>query len=415
MAVVDRLVPRPYSVSVSLELFLAVALPLGAVLVSNVRWVPTAIFLLAAIPALIALALHRFLPAPRSIVLGGAFVFLAGTVLSTAVNTPMDVATLADMVLRALLILCFIYVAALVPLLEPRDGSLIVLAVILACAASVAVNAAYYIAGDPALVVPGEARFKPIFGTPGRQWPTEVSATYAVLFAGAVAMLVSSRNRTLVRVLAGAAAVVIATGLILTQARSGYIGGMAGAACVLLFVNRRMRRWIFGVAATAVVIVLLSPLRDLLLARGLSHRTGIWVDYAGWWLESPVLGYGMHANVHRMVEGMTFFHAHNLILSSAVRSGILGLASMIAMLAGGIYFAWRYAVHFRCPMFLSMIVALFVAALFDYDVYLVWADWSWLTIWFPIALGAGTELAMRRRQGEVDVAASTARAAGAEA
>ena len=153
----------------------------------------------------------------------------------------------------------------------------------------------------------------------------------------------------------------------------------------------------------------------MLLVRGLSHRTGIWLNYASWWLESPVFGYGMDANIHRVVDGMTFFHAHNLILSSAVRAGILGLAGMVVMLAGGIYFAWRYAVRFRCPLFLSMIVALFVAALFDYDVYLVRADWSWLTIWFPIGLGAGTELVMRHRQREDDAAAFTATAAGAEA
>ena len=132
MAVVDRPVSRPYSVSVTLELFLAVALPLGAVLLSNARWVPTAIFLLATVPALMALALHRFLPRPRSIVLVGAFVFLAGTVLSTAVNADVDAVALAEMIFRALLILGFMYVAALVPLLEPKDGSLIVLTLILA-------------------------------------------------------------------------------------------------------------------------------------------------------------------------------------------------------------------------------------------------------------------------------------------
>ena len=64
-------IPRPYSAIIPVELLLAVAVPVGAVLLSDVYWVPLAIFVMTSVPAGVALYLHGFLPVPRSSILIG--------------------------------------------------------------------------------------------------------------------------------------------------------------------------------------------------------------------------------------------------------------------------------------------------------------------------------------------------------
>ncbi len=172
--------PRPYSAIVPVELLLAVAVPVGAVLLSDVYWVPLAIFVMTSVPAGIALYLHGFLPVPRSSILIGGLLYIAGGLLSTLITTGASPAGFVGLLWPSLLVLYFMFLLSLVPLLRESDAKLVLLAMVLACGLNAGINAALFFIGDQRAVHPFEGRFIAVIGTPGSKWPTEVSATCAV-------------------------------------------------------------------------------------------------------------------------------------------------------------------------------------------------------------------------------------------
>jgi O-antigen ligase len=150
-----------------------------------------------------------------------------------------------------------------------------------------------------------------------------------------------------------------------------------------------------GIVALAAVIVIYPPALDALLARGGSYRVATWLRYLAFAWEHPLVGTGLNQRLWLTVDGAELHHAHNMLISALVRGGLIGLAGMAAMLAGGLYYAWRHAVRSGNPVIFGMILALAVAGTFDYDLILTRMDWMWLTFWLPIGLAAGGELYVR--------------------
>ena len=196
------------------------------------------------------------------------------------------------------------------------------------------------------------------------------------------------------RILA-AAAVPIGVMLILTVGRGGYLGAAAGMLSVVPFVERRARAFVLGGIGVAVVLSFYPPVFEAVATRGTSYRIGIWMTYLEWAWETPLIGQGMIASVHRVIGGIEFSHAHNLMISALTRGGPLGLAGMVIVLGAGVYWSWTYARRFGEPVFLAMIIALCVAGLFDYELLLKPPDWTWVTFWLPVGLAAGAEIALR--------------------
>src|SRR5262245_18302597 len=115
-------VSRQYSAIVPIELLLAMAAPVGAVLLSEVLWVPLAIFVMTSVPAGVALYLHGFLPLPRSFILGGGLLYIAGGLLSTLMATGVSPAGFVGLLWPSLLVLYFMFLLSLVPLLRESDA-----------------------------------------------------------------------------------------------------------------------------------------------------------------------------------------------------------------------------------------------------------------------------------------------------
>ncbi len=389
--------PRPYPAIIPLELILALALPVAAVLLVDLDWVPLAIFVMTAVPAGIALLVNGFLPVPRSTVLLGAVLYAAGGLLSTFVTTGASFSQLAGLLSLVVLILYFLFLLSLVPLLKESDANLLLLAMVLACGVAAAINALLYFSGDPRSTYPdAHGRFIGVIGTRGTQWPTAVSATCAVWLAAAFALVVSTGSSRPVRILAAVAAVPIGVELILTQGRGGLLGAVAGALSVVPFLGRRVRMLALAGVAGGLLLCFHGPVFDALFARGMSLRTDIWPAYLHWAGENPLTGQGLLANIHRTIAGLAIHHPHNLLLSAQIRGGPLSLVGMAIMLGGGIYWSWVHARRSGSPVILAMIVAISVAGIFDYELLLRRTDWTWVTFWFPIGLAAGAELAVRR-------------------
>lgn len=387
---------RPYPVVVPIELILALAVPVAAVLLVDLYWVPQAIFVVTSIPAGIALYLNGRLPVPRSIVLAGATLYAAGGVLSTLIAADASFPEVVGLLWRIVLILYFIFLLSLVPLLSARDAKLVLLVMVLACAVNAGINVLLFLGGDPRTVVYDGSRLFAAFGTPGGRSPTMVAVRCAVFFAAAFALAASTGSSRPVRTLAAIAAIPIGAMLVLSVGRGGYLGAFAGVLAVVPFVGRGMRVAIAVAIAGLLVASLFTPLRDALSWRGMNFRTDIWETYLAAAWESPLFGQGWLADIHRIIADNKISHPHNLLISAQIRGGLFSLVGMALMLGGGIYWAWVHARRSGEPVFLAMIVAVSVAGIFDYELLMRPKDWTWVTFSLPIGLAAGAELAARR-------------------
>jgi O-antigen ligase len=82
---------------------------------------------------------------------------------------------------------------------------------------------------------------------------TNISATYAVLFVGIVAVILRSRQPIYLKAVLAVDAAILAVGILLTQARSAWLASLVGVAILALTGSRRTR-----VAGIAMLLAKLS-------------------------------------------------------------------------------------------------------------------------------------------------------------
>lgn len=387
-------------------LLLVTLTPLVAILFVEPYRLPMGLLVGGSVLAALVLAVRRAFAVPRSLVLLGMALFLVGTLMSTVVSEPLKPGQLATLAGRGALALWFMYLVALV---ARRGGAALMpflLALVLACGISAAINAGLFLAGDPRAVGVEDPRLIPVVGVVRHQWPTTISATYALMLVAAFALAAAPGARRSVRVAAALAGLATAAALALTETRSGYLAALAGVLAVSAILSRRMMLATLAVAAVGVAAVLLyPPALEAILARGGSYRIGAWLSYLDFAFENPLVGTGLTRRLWLTVEGIELHHAHSMLISSMVRGGLIGLAGMGLMLFGGLFYAWRRAMADKgSAAIFGMMVALVVVGLFDYDLILTPTDWMWLTFWMPVGLAAGAELAVR--QGRPSAAAT---------
>jgi hypothetical protein len=128
-------------------------------------------------------------------------------------------------------------------------------------------------------------------------------------------------------------------GLVVSGARSGWLGALVGLCTLAVFrVSARRVRWALGAAvaavALAVAIGLLSPLRSLNHDTG-SGRVGVWGDTLSVVAARPLTGWGEDSfgvvfgrfQTGDWSPGQSFDRAHSMPLDLAASQGLLGLAA----------------------------------------------------------------------------------------
>lgn len=377
----------------------AIVLPMAAVLFLADPLLPEIVFVVAAIPATLALLWTRQVQAPRSLVLGAAVLVVVGLLLSTFVNDMPNPRILVALLLRGVLVLWFLSLLAVAFALDGRGATRLILALAAVCAASAAVNL-YLFFTLPLAELPVEAqvRFAPIIGLVSGSFSTTASATYAVFAAGALAVAFAPQRGHAARVAAGVATLVLLVALALTQTRSAYLAIAAAGIAVAACLSRPMRYVILAMLVAAVIVVFLyPPAYEVVVQRGASYRPGTWAHFLPAFLDRPLLGIGQRVPIRITVEGAPIHHPHNMLLSAQVRGGILACVGLAGMLVGALVWAWRFARGTGNAAVLAMVSALAVASLFDFEAKVTPADWVWLTIWVPLGLAAGCEVVLRRR------------------
>ena len=402
MAAWMEAVPRDRAGLASAALHVAVVAPAACVLVVSRPGIASLLFVVLAPVATLALLWARRLLVPRSVVLGAALLVVAGLLLSTVVHDAPAQRLLLTLLWRGVLVLWFLYLAALAVALDPRGAERLILVLAAACAASAAANLFLYFR-LPLEALPDEAqvRFAPVFGLLGGRFATTAGATYAVFAGAALALALGPRQGHAVRAVAILSAVVLGVALALTQTRGAYLAIAAAAVAVAACQSRRAQWAVLAALLAAVLVGLLyQPLFEVVVERGASYRPAAWAHFLPAFLEHPLLGIGQREPIRILLEDMEIHHPHNILLSAQVRGGLLAFAGLLVMIVAALVWAWRFARRTGQAAVLAMVTALAVASLFDYEARVTPTDWIWLTIWVPLGLAAGCEMMLRRTAAE---------------
>ena len=259
----------------------------------------------------------------------------------------------------------FVIAADLLP--SGRDGAVAVRPILVGIAAGVAAASllgCYQTvaeAGPRSFRVGGWTRAYATFGQPN-PFAGYLELTVPLLVAAGAGSLVSRKiGRGFGGPLAlacGGAAVLGSAALVLTQSRSGWLGGLVGIGAVVLVLGGL--RWAVPALAMVVIVALIvTPVGDRLATgawdgwrtlRSEEHsagRTFATEERLAHWRAAlrmaraqPLLGVGagnFSARFREFTSGERFRvsrgHAHNAYLQVAAQTGLLGLAAYLALLA----------------------------------------------------------------------------------
>lgn len=397
-------------------LLLAFAALIASLVLSNNYNVPPKIFLLVILPA--AFCLHgRVLVRPSwpmarlsvsyatrlvfSLILFAAFIYVIALTISTWQQPDVNRRMVDQMWVHAGLILLFMVIVAQAVAFVDRFLIRLIAISIPLIAIGAGLNIFYFLRALPAFESVLQVRLVNWLGMPGYTNSTNISLTYAIFFVTALAAITVRGASLRLRLWLAPFATVLLAAMLLTQARSAYIGTAIGAG-IVLFVAKDKIFWkknalMFGAAmlAAAIAVGSVAQIRGVVTARGESQRPEIWTIYLGKAIAKPVLGYGGLSNIGITVNDNAIDQPHNLILSAQIRGGIFCMLAMITMLAASAWFAFRFQRQRGCAIPLAMIATIIPTGLFDYNLLITAATWPWLTFWLPLAICAGAEIALR--------------------
>jgi O-antigen ligase len=336
-----------------------------------------------------------------SYVLWAAVIYLAAMLIASLAAPEANFHDVWRQFRISLLIVAFLVaLGGLVAARPDFTGRLFLLAGI-AAAASAALNVGLYFEYlAPAHRAITAYRLHTMIGMPGYSNATNVSATYAVFFVGATAVLLRGGMSTLPRTLLTAAAAILLAAVLLTQARSALLGAVAGLAVLTPRVSLRSRLVIVGIVFALAAAMTIAPLlQQVLLHRGSSYRLEVWAKFLALIAERPLIGYGSFSPAGITLHTGKFLdQAHNLVLSAWFRGGLVSGLAMAAILLGGIYWARRHHQTTGDAAPLAVMITIAIAGMFDYQLLVTYPTWPWVTFWLPFGLAIGAEMAWRGAQ-----------------
>jgi O-antigen ligase len=198
-------------------------------------------------------------------------------------------------------------------------------------------------------------------------------------------------------------------GLLATFSRGALVGVIVGVAVVLVFIGAW--RWLLGLAAAGVVIGLIGLLifPDRLLDAGGDGteptRFAIWRSSIEMIKAHPVFGVGpdqfLYQYTRRFVEPMGWperytSHPHNIVLDTWLRLGVLGLATLLTLVIGTVWWIQQKTVLIRQDAWaIGAVAALFggfVHSMVDNGFFLAdLASMTWFFIVLLITVSAAAE------------------------
>ncbi len=397
-------------------LLFAFSLAFACLFLTNSYGLPQRLFAVVIIPAAV-LSWLRFSPidyrrrsigfAGRldlvwSMVLTAAFVYLFSLCISSWLQADAVQKNVDAQWLNAASIMIFMTIVAFSVASFDAFLTRLVFVLCMIVALSALINTAAFLFGLPSLGDLISVRLINRLGMPGYFNSTNVSATYAVFFIAAAAIVVDGRVSRGTRFWLVPAALMLLVATLLTQSRGAYFGVFVGLCILLPKVLRTLGRRVAGLLAAGVVVAAIvfatmPQAQSVLAARGSSYRPEIWSIYADRALQRPLRGYGSLSDISiKLSNEVEIDQPHNLVLSAQVRGGLFGALAMIVLLIGSLYWSARYTRAFDNVLPLAVISTVASVGLFDYNLLITPLNWPWVTFWLPFAICAGAEIAVKR-------------------
>ncbi len=330
--------------------------------------------------------------------------YLSFLSISSAINIDSDFSDLSKQIRYSILIIVFLFATGFLCTENVKFIDYLLFVLVVGLAASAAINLYYHFTLTPPESI-WTTRLTTRYGMPEYANSTNVSATYAVYFVGAIATLERAGGPFIQRVVLVLAAVILLAALLLTNSRSGYVAAFAGMSVFALVTNRRNRILLATVLLAGIAGLFAAPeVWQALIERGFSSRPEVWLKFLGLIADRPFAGYGSFSPVGiNIATGEFLDQAHNLVLSAWFRGGIFSALSMAGILVFGNYFAFRLWRITGQIIPLCMMATITVAGSFDYQLIFSRPAWPWVTFWLPFGLSIGAEMILRHRQSTSDL------------
>lgn len=406
---------RLYSYDLLLFCYVAMFVPM---LLSNHERIAHRLFLWTVIPAAllpflswrsvplgrprvfdVTVVLRGHMPRRVSLIFVGVCMYLVALNFASWMNGGVSNYVLNSQIIQSIQIAGFMLVTTLLVVACPAFVTRLFLAVSLIAVLSVGVNIFAFLGQLSSWHDIFSARLIAKLGMPAYWNATNISATYAVLFVGAISCLLITKRALHITLLVGASAV-LWMGVLMTQARSALIGVMAGLAALALSGTRRVRSTVIGAAISIAIILVAVPAARERVLRGVSYRPEVWQTFLAKASERPLKGYGAVQDISVWIpSGLLIDQPHNLVLSAQVRGGFVAAIAMLLILFAGVYWTWRFSRSTGQVAPLAVFVTMAVCGMFDYNLLITRADWPWITFWLPIALAVGAETYLRNGYG----------------
>jgi O-antigen ligase len=179
-----------------------------------------------------------------------------------------------------------------------------------------------------------------LFGTGAISNPIWLGAVYG-LAAMASIVLFLRQHSIWQQALALLLGIVPFAVLLLAQSRGPMVAFALGLAYALTIFRNKRAALFFGFIVIAGLVFLLNidtVLDGTRLLKGDSYRLGIWNNAMSAIKEAPILGHGISAGTENTIGSRAFDHFHNVYLTVAYHSGIIGLALFAPLFIRPLFF-----------------------------------------------------------------------------
>ena len=205
------------------------------------------------------------------------------------------------------------------------------------------------------------------------------------------------------RMLAVVNALCLSSAVFLTDSRNAWVA--VPFACVVYLISLRAKSAsmfaviVIAIAVSALALVgalLASPASELLLPRGDSYRPAIWTEILSRALAGgPWFGSGVLADEDVFVGCYLLAHPHNMYLAVLYQGGVVAVALFAALLVLSVRTLLANFAQEEAKLALGIFALALPAYLLDGHQLVAKIGWTWMLIWLPVAISIASSSARR--------------------
>lgn len=164
--------------------------------------------------------------------------------------------------------------------------------------------------------------------------------------------------------------------------------------------------FLFGSLFMARIFNFFDPFS--LISRGDSYRFAIWEQAWSFFLQKPLLGYGLGGGRPDILinSDMPIAHAHNIFLANLLDGGVVALGLLLAVLLTSAYWAF---VHFKRSgnvTLVSLILFAVLSNMTDGYTLIMSPGYQWIYFWMPVAIISAFEFHLKHEKAGAIIAPS---------